>query len=78
MPRTRTGSRIHVTGATAYLGAELLRRAPVATADRVEIGDAEAVRALLGRPVTEYSRAKAEAEERVRAALPDASWFGRR
>lgn len=128
--------RLHVTGATGYLGAELLRQAPEATGERVDVRDAAAVRALLGRlaaqavihtayrqdgdgawettvdgaenvaraayeagarlvhlstdvvfdgrkgspyveedatcPVTEYGRAKAEAELRVRAAHPGA------
>ena len=128
--------RLHVTGATGFLGRELLRRAPGATGDRVEIRDRAAVRALLetvrpdvvihtayrqdgadaweitvdgaenvahearaagarllhlstdvvfdGRkdapyveedepsPVTEYGRAKAESERRVRATYPDA------
>ncbi len=41
--------RIHVTGATGFLGSELLRLAPGATGDRVEIRDAEAVNALLAR-----------------------------
>ncbi len=39
--------RIHVTGATGFLGSELLRRAPGATGDRVEVLDAAAVRELL-------------------------------
>jgi dTDP-4-dehydrorhamnose reductase len=136
MPRTRSSLGLHVTGATGYLGAELLRQAPLATGERVEIKDAEALRALFGRlrprvvihtayrqdgdgawettvdgaenvgraarevgarllhvstdvvfdgrkgmpsveddptcPVTEYGRAKAEAEVRVRAAHPEA------
>jgi dTDP-4-dehydrorhamnose reductase len=41
--------RLHVTGATGYLGAELLRQAPGATGERVEIRDPAAVRALLRR-----------------------------
>lgn len=129
-------SSLHVTGASGYLGAELLRQAPAATSERVEIRDVEAVRALFGRlsprvvihtayrqdgegawettvdgaenvaraaaeldarlvhlstdvvfdglkgspyveedalcPVTEYGRAKAEAERRVLAACPAA------
>jgi dTDP-4-dehydrorhamnose reductase len=40
---------VHVTGATGYLGRELVRQAPHATRDRVEIRDAAAVRALLAR-----------------------------
>jgi dTDP-4-dehydrorhamnose reductase len=127
---------VHVTGATGYLGAELYRRAPHATGERVEIRDAAAVNALFVRlgpavvvhtayrqdgpgaweitvdgaanvaraaaavrarlvhlstdvvfdgrkgspyveadplcPVTDYGRAKAEAERRVLAACPDA------
>ena len=39
--------RIHVTGATGFLGSELLRRAPGATGDRVEVLDGAAVRELL-------------------------------
>ena len=130
------GSGRHVTGATGYLGAELLRQAPEATGERVEVRDTAAVRALFDRlapqtvlhtayrqdgdgawettvdgaenvaraayevgaklvhlstdvvfdgrkgapyvevdatcPVTEYGRAKAEAELRVRAAHPGA------
>lgn len=136
MPRTRTDQRIHVTGATGYLGAELLRRSPDATGERAEIRDDAAVTKLFRRvrpevvintayrqggdgawettvggaenvaraaahvgarlvhlstdvvfdgrkgvpyveddpvsPVTEYGRAKAEAEERVLAACSDA------
>lgn len=45
MPRTR----IHVTGASGYLGAELLRLAPGATGERVEVRDRAAVDALLQR-----------------------------
>lgn len=36
--------RLHVTGATGYLGSELLRRAPEASAARVDVTDAGAVR----------------------------------
>jgi dTDP-4-dehydrorhamnose reductase len=128
--------RLHVTGATGFLGMELMRRAPGATGERVEIRDAAAVEALLQRlrpdvvvhtayrqdgpeawaitvdgaehvasaahaagarlvhvstdvvfdglkggsyaeddplsPVTDYGRAKAEAERRVAAACPGA------
>ena len=128
--------RIHVTGATGFLGAELIQLAPTAAGDRVEIRDPRAVAELLGRlrpdvvihtayrqdgegsreivvdgsenvaraaaavgarlvhlstdvvfdgrkgapyveadvpsPCTEYGRAKAEAEDRVRTAAPDA------
>ena len=127
---------LHVTGGSGYLGSELRRQAPEATAERVEIRDAKAVRALLVRlrpevvihtayrqdgpdawaitaagaenvavaaaevgarlvhvstdvvfdgrkgasyieddppcPVTDYGRAKAEAEQRVVAACPEA------
>jgi dTDP-4-dehydrorhamnose reductase len=41
--------RLHVTGATGFLGTELTRLRPDATTDRVEVRDAAAVRALLGR-----------------------------
>jgi dTDP-4-dehydrorhamnose reductase len=128
--------KIHVTGATGFLGRELLSLAPKASGERVEIRDERGVRALLERvrpnivihtayrhegpgaweinaqgsehvaraawdvgarllqlstdvvfdglkgapyveedepcPVTEYGRAKAESEQRVRAAHPDA------
>jgi dTDP-4-dehydrorhamnose reductase len=128
--------RLHVTGATGFLGSELLRLVPEASAERVEIRDAAALEALVGRvrpdvvvhtayrqdgpdawaitvdgaehvaraaqrvgarlvhlstdvvfdglkggpyaeddplsPVTDYGRAKAEAEGRVAAACPGA------
>ena len=38
--------RVHVTGASGFLGTELLRLAPRATAERVDVRDAEALRAL--------------------------------
>ncbi|MEO5633761.1 sugar nucleotide-binding protein [Gaiella sp.] len=41
--------RVHVTGATGYLGTELVRLAPAATRGRVEVRDREAVAALLER-----------------------------
>jgi dTDP-4-dehydrorhamnose reductase len=41
--------RIHVTGATGFLGSELLRLAPSASGDRVEVRDGAAVLALLER-----------------------------
>jgi dTDP-4-dehydrorhamnose reductase len=41
--------KLHVTGATGYLGSELVRRAPDASTERVEIRDAEAVTELLRR-----------------------------
>jgi dTDP-4-dehydrorhamnose reductase len=41
--------RIHVTGATGFLGRELCALAPSATGDRVEIRDAAAVRRLFER-----------------------------
>jgi dTDP-4-dehydrorhamnose reductase len=127
---------IHVTGASGFLGSELLRQAPAATRERVEVRDAGKVRALFERlrprvvintayrqdgegawettvdgaenvaraaqavgarlvhlstdvvfdgrkgapyveadatcPVTEYGRAKAEAETRVLSACPHA------
>ena len=49
MPRTRSGTGLHVTGATGYLGAELLRQTSDATGERVEVRDAAAVRELFGR-----------------------------
>jgi dTDP-4-dehydrorhamnose reductase len=128
--------RVHVTGATGFLGTELRRLAPDATGDRVEVRDPAAVDTLLERlrpevvlhtayrqegpeawgitvdgaqnvaraaqhvgarlvhlstdvvfdglkgapyveddplsPVTDYGRAKTEAERRVAAALPGA------
>ena len=136
MPRTRVPLRLHVTGGTGYLGAELRRQAPHATWERVDIRDAAASDALFKRlrpeivmhtaylqaarargrspstarrtsrarrrrsergssicprtssstaaretpyieddepaPVTDYGRAKAEAERRVSSAHPDA------
>jgi dTDP-4-dehydrorhamnose reductase len=48
MPRTRLQPAIHVTGASGYLGSELLRRSN-ATGERVEIRDRAAVRALFAR-----------------------------
>jgi dTDP-4-dehydrorhamnose reductase len=48
MPRTRVPLRLHVTGGTGYLGAELRRQAPHASWQRVEIRDANAVGALFG------------------------------
>ena len=41
--------RIHVTGATGFLGSELTRQAPQASAERAEVRDAQAVRALFER-----------------------------
>jgi dTDP-4-dehydrorhamnose reductase len=41
--------KLHVTGATGYLGSELVRRVPDASAERVEIRDAVAVEELLRR-----------------------------
>lgn len=41
--------RTHVTGATGFLGRELLRLAPGATGERVEVRDSAAVRGLLER-----------------------------
>ncbi len=128
--------RIHVTGATGFLGAEVMRLAPGASGERAEIRDRRAVQALFERrrpevvlhtayrqsgegarsivvdgsenvalaahgvgarlvhlstdvvfdgrqgrpyaegdapsPCTEYGRAKADAEQRVAAAHPDA------
>ena len=45
MPRMR----VHVTGGTGYVGTELRRALPSATAERVDIRDAAAVHALLTR-----------------------------
>jgi len=39
--------RVHVTGATGFLGSELKRLAPSATCDRVELRDRQAVLALI-------------------------------
>ncbi|HEX4930515.1 MAG TPA: sugar nucleotide-binding protein [Gaiellaceae bacterium] len=41
--------RLHVTGATGYLGSELVRLRPNASVERVEILDADAVRQLFER-----------------------------
>jgi dTDP-4-dehydrorhamnose reductase len=41
--------RLHVTGASGFLGSELRRLAPEATGERVEIRDADAVGALMRR-----------------------------
>ena len=41
--------RLHVTGATGYLGSELVRLRPDATTERVEIRDADAVSELFER-----------------------------
>jgi dTDP-4-dehydrorhamnose reductase len=41
--------RVHVTGATGYLGRELVRLRPDATTERVEVRDAAAVAELLAR-----------------------------
>jgi dTDP-4-dehydrorhamnose reductase len=41
--------KLHVTGATGYLGSELVRRMPGASTERVEIRDALAVEELLAR-----------------------------
>jgi dTDP-4-dehydrorhamnose reductase len=49
MPRMRSATAIHVTGATGFLGAELLRQQPGASGRRVEIRDTAAVEALVGR-----------------------------
>ena len=41
--------KLHVTGATGYLGSELVRLRPDASSERVEIRDAAAVGELLAR-----------------------------
>ena len=41
--------KLHVTGATGYLGSELVRLRPDATTERVEVRDADAVSELLER-----------------------------
>ena len=41
--------RLHITGASGYLGSELVRLRPDASTERVEVRDAEAVRELLER-----------------------------
>ena len=41
--------RLHITGATGYLGSELVRRVPAASTERVEVRDAAAVEELLRR-----------------------------
>lgn len=41
--------RVHVTGATGFLGSELVRLAPAASVERVEVRDRAAVLALLER-----------------------------
>lgn len=41
--------RVHVTGATGYLGSELVRLRPDASTERVEVRDADAVRYLFER-----------------------------
>jgi len=41
--------RLHVTGATGYLGSELVRLRPDASTERVEVRDADAVRELFER-----------------------------
>jgi dTDP-4-dehydrorhamnose reductase len=45
--------KLHVTGASGFLGRELLRLAPGASGERVEIRDAAAVRALFRRVAPE-------------------------
>ena len=49
MPRRRVSARLHVTGATGYLGAELVRQAPETSTERMDVRDAAGVRRLLER-----------------------------
>jgi dTDP-4-dehydrorhamnose reductase len=49
MGQAAVRQRLHVTGASGYLGGELLRQAPASTAERVEIRDPEAVVELMER-----------------------------
>lgn len=48
-PPQRDCVRLHVTGATGFLGRELVRLEPDASGERVEVRDAASVRALLAR-----------------------------
>jgi dTDP-4-dehydrorhamnose reductase len=41
--------RVHITGASGYLGSELVRQLPSASTERVEVRDGDAVRELLER-----------------------------
>ena len=41
--------KVHITGATGYLGSELVRLRPDASTERVEVRDATAVQKLLER-----------------------------
>jgi dTDP-4-dehydrorhamnose reductase len=63
----RSSTDVHVTGATGYLGAELLRLRPDASGERVEIRDAAATRALFERlrPATVIHTAYRQEDARV-------------
>jgi dTDP-4-dehydrorhamnose reductase len=67
--------RLHVTGATGFLGRELSALAPQATTERVEIRDAEAVLALMARlrPVAVIHTAYRQGGEGSREIVGDGS-----
>lgn len=71
----RIHDTLHVTGATGFLGAELLRLAPGATGERVEVRDAAAVRELLERlrPGVVIHTAYRQDGEGARAIVVDGS-----